>query len=82
MSGVNIPNGNKHIVPRKIKPQNIVCHLMRREHGIGQRPGTHQHMIRDFYKCINPNLTVVNVEKPAGFLRKFSPCGKYLVTKN
>lgn len=79
MDGVYIPNRNEHIVPRRIRPQNIVCHLMRREHGISQRPGTHQHAIRDFYKCIHPNLTVINVEKPAGFLRKFSPDGKYLI---
>lgn len=79
MSGVNSPNYKEHIVRRKIRAQNIVCHLAAREHGIGQRPGTQQHHIRDFYKCINPNLTVINVEKPAGFLRKFSPDGKYLI---
>lgn len=72
-------NCSDELIARKIKPQNIVCHLMRREHGIGQRPGTHQHTIRDFYKCIHPNLTVINVEKPAGFLRKFSPDGKHLI---
>lgn len=36
-------------------------------------------VIREFYKNIYPNLTIVNVEKPAGFLRKFSPDGKYLI---
>lgn len=72
-------NRSDCIVVRKIRPQNIVCHVIRREHGISHRPGTHQHAIRDFYKCIHPNLTVINVEKPAGFLRKFSPDGKYLI---
>lgn len=79
MNGVNNVNYKEHIVRRKIKSQNIVCHLTRREHGIDYRPGTNQHTIRDFYKCIHPNLTVINVEKPAGFLRKFSPDGKYLI---
>lgn len=79
MSGVNIPIRKEQIVPRKIRPQNIVCHLFNREHGVDHRPGTNQHVIRDFYKCIHPNLTVMNVEKPAGYLRKFSPDGKYLI---
>lgn len=79
MNHKNSLNCSDELIARKIKPQNIVCHLMRREHGIGQRPGTHQHTIRDFYKCIHPNLTVINVEKPVGFLRKFSPDGKYLI---
>lgn len=56
------------IRPRKIKPQNIVCRLLARERGMG-RPGTHMHAAREFYKNIYPNLTVINVEKPAGFLR-------------
>ena len=66
------------IKPRKIKPQNIVCRIIAREHGFN-RPGTDIHMAREFYKNIYPNLTVINVEKPAGFLRKFSPDGKYLI---
>lgn len=66
------------IRPRKIKPQNIVCRLIERERGVS-RPGTHVHAIREFYKSIYPNLTIINVEKPAGFLRKFSPDGKYLI---
>lgn len=47
--------------------------------GIGARPGTEIHLTREFYKSIYPNATVVNVEKPAGFLRKFSPDGKHLI---
>lgn len=79
MNSKNSLNSSDQLIARKIKPQNVVCHLMRREHGIGQRPGTHQHVTRAFYKCILPNLTVINVEKPPGFLRKFSPDGKYLI---
>lgn len=75
----NIPNDDECIVPRRIKSQNIVCHLINREHGIGHRPGAEQHVMRDFYKCVHPNLTVINVEKPVGFLRKFSPDGKHLI---
>lgn len=66
------------IKPRKIKAQNIVCRLIARERGAG-RGGTNIHTIREFYKNVTPNLTVINVEKPAGFLRKFSPDGKYLI---
>lgn len=66
------------IRPRKIRPQNIVCRLFNRERG-NWRPGTHIHAIREFYKNICPNMTITNVEKPAGFLRKFSPDGKYLI---
>lgn len=43
------------------------------------RPGCEIHRTREFYKSIYPNLTVINVEKPAGFLRKFSPDGKHLI---
>lgn len=33
-------------------------------------------MTRNFYRHIFPNFTVVNVEKPPCFLRKFSPDGR------
>lgn len=66
------------IKPRKIRPQNIVCRLLARERG-NDRAGTHIHTAREFYKNVTPNLTVINVEKPLGFLRKFSPDGKYLI---
>lgn len=71
----------ERIRPRKIKQQNLVCRLYQRERGgdAGARPGTEIHLTREFYKNIYPNLTVINVEKPAGFLRKFSPDGKYLI---
>lgn len=69
---------NDRIRPRKIKPQNLVCRLIQRERGVS-RAGTEIHVTREFYKNIYPNLTVINVEKPAGFLRKFSPDGKHLI---
>lgn len=70
---------------RRIRPQNIVSRLLARERGCGgvhsgrTRPGTHLHALREFYTNITPNLSVTNVEKPAGFLRKFSPDGKLLI---
>lgn len=75
---------NERVTPHRIQPQNIVCRLYQRERGGGgnnmlARPGTDIHRTRDFYKNIFPNLTVINVEKRPGFLRKFSPDGKYLV---
>lgn len=69
---------DERIRPRKIKPQNVVCRLDERQRG-GGRPGTEIHFTREFYKNIYPNLTVINVEKPAGFLRKFSPDGRHLI---
>lgn len=69
---------NESLRKRHIRPQNIVCHLRNREHGLFTK-SAHSHTIRDFYKCIYPNLSIVNVEKPAGFLRKFSPDGRFLI---
>ena len=66
------------IVPRKLPRQNIVQRLMHREMHRA-RPGTQLHVARQFYTNIFPNFTVVNVEKPPCFLRKFSPSGKYFV---
>lgn len=67
------------IVPRKIKPQNIVIRLMNREMYGSQKPGSHFHVVREFYQNVFPNLTIVNVEKPPCFLRKFSPDGKHFI---
>jgi de-etiolated-1 len=67
------------IKPRKIGPQNIVVRLRRRETMGCIYPGTQVLVARQFYQNVFPNYTVVNVEKPPCFLRKFSPDGKYLV---
>ncbi|RWS25847.1 DET1-like protein, partial [Leptotrombidium deliense] len=37
------------------------------------------HSCRNFYQNVFPNLTVVNIDKPPCFLRKFTPDGKYLI---
>ncbi|XP_070151710.1 DET1 homolog isoform X2 [Polyergus mexicanus] len=67
------------IKPRKIGPQNVVVRLRQRETMGCPFPGTHVHSARQFYQNVFPNFTVMNVEKPPCFLRKFSPDGKYLV---
>lgn len=67
------------IKPRKFPPQNIVIRLRRRELIGCQYPGTQVLTARQFYQNVFPNFTVVNVEKPPCFLRKFSPDGRFLV---
>lgn len=62
---------------RKLRSQNIVHRLRYREIGMGVK--TPQHSVREFYQNVYPNLTVVNVEKPPCYLRKFSPDGRYLI---
>nr|CAG4643057.1 EOG090X028J [Ilyocryptus agilis] len=72
-------DGRYVLVPRKIPTHNVVSLLIRREVYGETRPGTHNHVCRSFYQNVVPNFTLVNVEKPPCFLRKFSPDGKYLV---
>ncbi|XP_060595319.1 DET1 homolog [Ruditapes philippinarum] len=67
-----------YLKPRKIHSQNAVYRLRQRETHAG-RPGSHFHRARVFYTNIFPNFTVVNVEKPPCFLRKFSSDGRYFV---
>ena len=67
------------VEPRRILPQNIVMRLRRRETIGCPYPGTHVLNARQFYQNVFPNFTVVNVEKPPCFLRKFSPDGRYLI---
>nr|CAD7400398.1 unnamed protein product [Timema cristinae] len=67
------------IKPRKIPPQHIITRLIRRETFGCRRPGTQFHTAREFHQNIFPNFTIVNVEKPPCFLRKFSPDGKHFI---
>lgn len=64
---------------KKIEPQNIILRLKNREIFAYNKPGTHFHTARRFYQNIFPNFTVINVEKPPCFLRKFSPDGKWFI---
>lgn len=67
-----------HFKPRKVKNQNLVWKLKLRETSLC-RPGTNLHQARSFNQNIFPNFTIVNVEKPPCFLRKFSPDGRHFV---
>lgn len=64
--------------------QNLQHHLWIRESNLnpGRRhpiPNRFLFHERNFYKCITPRLTVQNVDKPHGFLRKFTPDGQLLL---
>lgn len=64
---------------KKHRTQNIVIRLNNRQTWGARRPGTHYHCARQFYQNIFPNFTVINVEKPPCFLRKFSPDGRHFI---
>ena len=72
-------DGESVLKPRKIAPLNVIIRLIQRETCGHVRNGTNFHMCRSFYQNIVPNFTVVNVEKPPCFLRKFTPDGKYFI---
>ena len=64
--------------------QNLQHHLWIRESNLnpGRRhplPHCYLFHVRNFYKSITPRLTVQNVDKPNGFLRKFSPDGQLML---
>ncbi|CAE1300060.1 DET1 [Acanthosepion pharaonis] len=69
---------NDEIKPRKIPNQNVVHRIFTRQINMG-RPGVQFNQSRMFYTNIFPNFTIVNVEKPPCFLRKFSPDGRYFI---
>lgn len=73
-----VPSEKDELKYRKIPNQNIVYRLQQRELHRA-RPGTSFHQARHFYTNFYPNFTVVDVEKPPCFLRKFSPDGKYFI---
>ncbi|GLH03507.1 hypothetical protein R5R35_014388 [Gryllus longicercus] len=67
------------LTPRRIPPQNIVNRLCKRETFGCVKPGTHFHVARKFHQNVFPNFTIINVEKPPCFLRKFSPDGHHFI---
>lgn len=79
MDGPSPVGSGPGIRARKIPPQNIVNRLIQRETFGYVKPGTHFHVVRELYQNVHPNFTIVNVEKPPCFLRKFSPDGKHFV---
>lgn len=74
MSASNIST----LLPKKLPCLNLVEQLKKRETH-SSRPGTQFHVARNFYSTIFPNCTVINVEKPPCFLRKFSPDGRFFI---
>lgn len=66
------------IQARKVPKQNIIYRLVNREIFGTKQPGGRQ-STRLFYLNVFPNFTVVNVEKPPCFLRKFSPSGQHFI---
>lgn len=72
-------NSKQNSIPfRSISNQNVLNKLRKRE-TISCKHGTVWNKTRTFYQCIIPNFTVVNVEKPPFYLRKFSPDGNYFI---
>lgn len=77
-TGQGLRYNGKELLPRRINNQNLVYRLFHRQIHTPS-PGTHFHQVRSLYTNVFPNYTVVNVEKPPCFLRKFSPDGKYFI---
>lgn len=75
---VDLNSLNNCLKPRRIPDQNVVIRLLKRE-TFGSNKGIHFHQVRRFYQNVFPNFTIVDVEKPPCFLRKFSPDGKYFI---
>ena len=78
----------EHFVPRKIPSQNVAFRLMMRELQGGSpysnefsrdHRGRAVDTTRGFFLNVFPNYTLVNVEKPPCFLRKFTPDGRYFI---
>lgn len=64
---------------KKRLSQNIV-HRLRNRELMDIKPRTSKHYTnRCFYQNIFPNMSVINIDKPPCFLRKFTPDGKYLI---
>jgi de-etiolated-1 len=73
--------GSLRFLPRTIPSQNLAARLRARE-TFGTsfcRANARINTSRGFYTNIYPNYTMVNVEKPPCFLRKFSPDGKRFI---
>nr|CAG4651641.1 EOG090X028J [Triops cancriformis] len=72
-------NGEYRLVPRSIPAQNVVLRLRCREMYGSKKAGSPLWASRSFYQNIFPNFTVVNIDRPPCFLRKFSPDGKHFI---
>lgn len=63
---------------KKLKEYSIL-HKLRNRETFYCKPNTHPHVVRKFYCNVLPNYTVLDVEKPPCYLRKFSPDGQYFI---
>lgn len=70
-------DGDYHV--SRIPAQNIVLRLLHRETYAARQNVSPFHVSRRLHQNVCPNFTVVNVEKPPCFLRKFSPDGRHFV---
>lgn len=70
-----VPTTTDRIREKRFRSQNIITRLFERERGLWK----HKNAYRRFYTNILPNLSIINVEKPPCYLRKFSLDGKYLI---
>ncbi|KAL5286223.1 DET1 family protein [Megaselia abdita] len=64
---------------RKVSSENIQHLLFDRENGLRRHKISNRKQHQDFYKCITPNLSVLSVDAPTIFLRKFTQDGRYLL---
>lgn len=72
------PTTTEHIKERKFPSQSIITRLSERQRGLGNsKRGCYNYRL--FYQTILPNLSILNVEKPPCYLRKFSLDGKYFI---
>jgi de-etiolated-1 len=65
--------------PRRLDTQNILPRLFSREINGSRHKRNSLNSTRGFYTNVCPNYTLVNVEKPPCFLRKFTPDGKRFI---
>ncbi|XP_055346905.1 DET1 homolog [Paramacrobiotus metropolitanus] len=66
---------------KSVNEPNLAAVLLRRE--LPDAFGKHsmvpmRNLDREFYSCITPNMTVLDVQHPPLFIRKFSPDGRHL----
>ena len=63
---------------KQVKDFSLLHRLFHRETFVS-KPNIHHHVARKFYCNILPNFSLIDVEKPPCYLRKFSPDGHYFV---
>ncbi|OQR80110.1 DET1-like [Tropilaelaps mercedesae] len=64
--------------PRKIPTQNLLCRLIQRETYPAKQNVNSALISRKLHQNAVPRFTIMAVDKPSVFLKKFSPDGKYL----